>query len=105
MQIQVNPDDIPLTEALTGHIEREVQKAIKHHAERVTRVEATIQDQNGPKAGVDKRCVLEARLAGDEPLAVRAESDDMYDAIHQAAERLQKAVGRRLDRLEEHPKR
>jgi ribosomal subunit interface protein len=105
MQIQVNPDDITLTEALNERIENEVQKALKHHTDRVTRVEVTIRDENGPKSGVDKHCMMEARLAGEDPITVEAESDDMYAAVHQSAEKLEKAVGRHLDRKYQHPKR
>jgi ribosomal subunit interface protein len=102
MQIQINADDIQVSEFLANRIEDEVRKALKHVAERVTRVEVHVRDENGPKAGVDKRCMMEARLAGEEPVAVNAESDDMYAAVHQSAEKLEKAVGRRLDREKDH---
>jgi ribosomal subunit interface protein len=98
MQIQLNPDGIQISEALANHIDQEVNKALKHHQDRVTRVEVHLQDENGPKGGIDKRCVIGARLAGDEPLTVRDESDDAYKVVHQTAEKLQRAVSRRIER-------
>jgi len=105
MQIQIRPDDVTLTDALQERVEREVQKAMKHFSDRITRVEVTLQDENGPKGGVDKRCVMEAHPAGDDALTVRAESDALEAAVHEAAQKLEKAVGRRLDRLEHRPKK
>jgi ribosomal subunit interface protein len=103
MQIQINPDNIKVSEYLANRIDEEVRKAVKHFTDRVTRVEVHVQDQNGPqKSGIDKRCVMEARLAGDEPVTVNAESDDMYEAVHQTAEKLERAVGRRFEKAKDH---
>lgn len=102
MQIQINAANGQGSGALAEHVVREVEHALRVFHDRVTRVEAYLHDLNGPKSGVDQRCVLEARLAGCQPLAVEHDAIDMYDAVRQAAGKLERAVRHKLERLDEH---
>jgi ribosomal subunit interface protein len=101
MQIQINPGEIPATDAIDSHIRSEVEHALRHFREQVTRVEVHLHDLNGQKAGVDKRCLLEARLAGLQPMVAEHVAADMYEAIKIAAEKLERVVRHRLERHEE----
>jgi ribosomal subunit interface protein len=101
MQIQLNPDNVQVDDTLAHRIDEEVHKALKHHQDRITRVEVHLKDENGPKAGVDKQCVMEARLAGDDPVTINEQSDDLTKLIHQAAEKLQRAVSKRIERAKD----
>jgi hypothetical protein len=66
----------------------------------VTRVEAHLSDENSGKFGVDdKRCLLEARLADLQPIAVSHEAATMQQAAAGAAEKLQRALESRIGRL------
>ena len=71
MQIQIHTDHhIEGHEAFTAWAAGEIKDALVHHQDQITRVEAHMSDQNGHKGGLDdKRCVLEARLAGRQPMA------------------------------------
>jgi ribosomal subunit interface protein len=102
MQIQINPGDVPTSDAIDQHIRDEVEKAMRLISHQVTRVEVHLHDENAQKGGLDKRCVMEARLAGLKPIAVQDEGNDLYLTIKQAAEKLQRAVRNRLDRHEAH---
>jgi ribosome-associated translation inhibitor RaiA len=44
---------------------------------------------------------MEARLAGHDPLAIHEDSDQMYQAIHLAAKKLERAVRNKLERHRE----
>ena len=102
MLIQVNFGDVQSSEAIEARVREEVSSALEHQASRVTRVEVHLRDLNGQKAGIDKRCTMEARLAGFQPLAVEEDREDLYDAIHAAAKKLHRAVKHKLERHEEH---
>jgi ribosome-associated translation inhibitor RaiA len=103
MQILVNSDHrITGTEALTERVEGVVADAIGHFADRITRVEVHLNDVNGDKQGDnDKRCMLEARVGGLKPIAVTHQAAHMAEALHGAAEKLERALSHALERLDE----
>ena len=101
MKIQVNFGDVPSSDALTQHVNERVEAALQHMAEQITRVEVHLRDDNSDKAGPDdKRCTMEARIAGLQPLAVEHADRDLYQVVNEAAGKLRRAVQRTLDRRE-----
>jgi len=102
MQIQINAPDIQLSDAIAAKVHEEVQHAMRVFQDQVTRVEVYLHDANAHKGGIDKRCVMEARLAGHQPLATEHATNDMYEAIRHAANKLERAVRHMLERHEEH---
>ena len=102
MQIQIHSAGIHNSDAINARLQQEVEAALKVWRGQVTRVEAHLHDDNGPKSGKDKRCVLEVRLAGLQPLAVEASTDDMYQSITLAAGKAERAVRHKLERHEAH---
>ena len=100
MQIQINPGDITATPPIEERIQQDVDHAMRYHREQVTRVEVHLHDENGPKAGKDMRVVMEARLAGHQPLTVDCTAVDLYTAIKEAANKLERAVKSHLERHE-----
>jgi len=105
MLIQVNAGEFQSTPALIAHVEKEVEKALKLFRDRVTRVEVHLHDNNGPKSGVDKRCVMEARPASHQPIAVESISTDMYEAVVGAAGKLERAIRKMVEREREYDPR
>ena len=101
MKIQVNTDNhIAGREALSQQAEATVASALGHLAEHITRVEVHLSDENGKKTGGrDKRCMMEARLEGHQPIAVTDESDSLDEAIAGAADKLKHSLDHTLSRL------
>jgi ribosome-associated translation inhibitor RaiA len=101
MQIQINTDNnIDATDDLVQEVEAVVGRALDRFGAQVTRVEVHLSDENSGKFGVDdKRCLLEARLADLQPIAVSHEAATMQQAAAGAAEKLQRAVESRIGRL------
>jgi ribosomal subunit interface protein len=102
MQIQIHASDVHHSNAIEEHVRSELEQTLKRFAAQVTRVEAHLHDDNGPKSGTDKRCLFEVRLAGHQPLAVEASAIDMYEAVRLAAGKLERAVQHKLERHEAH---
>ena len=101
MRIQINTDNhIAGREALSQQAEASVASALGHLAEHVTRVEVHLSDENGNKTGGrDKRCMMEARLEGHQPIAVTDEAETIAQAIDGAADNLKRALNSTLGRL------
>jgi ribosome-associated translation inhibitor RaiA len=104
MQIQINTDhNIEGHEALADQVRGVVETALNRVSDHITRVEVHLSDENGDKRGEnDKRCMMEARLEGRQPIAVTQQSATVDQAVDGAAGKLvrliESTLGRRHDR-------
>ncbi|MES2307016.1 MAG: HPF/RaiA family ribosome-associated protein [Gemmatimonadota bacterium] len=102
MHIQLNTDhNIKGTEALTEQIDASVSEILNHVGSQVTRVEIHLSDLNGDtKTGPNEiRCLMEARLAGHQPMVVSYESESVMQAVDGAAHKLKTVLESTLARL------
>lgn len=103
MQIQLNTDGhVQGNDALAEWAERELKDKLGRFRDQVTRVEIHLSDVNAARVSdAEKRCKLEARLAGRQPVAVSHDAGKVADAFHGAAAKLVRAldtsVGRARD--------
>lgn len=104
MKIQINTDHtIDGRETLVQHAENVVKHTLGHLSEHISRIEVHLSDENGQKGGEnDKRCVMEARLEGHQPVAVTDEAETLHQAIEGAASKLKHALDHLLGRLHDH---
>lgn len=105
MQIQINTDrNIAGREKLTAHFKAVLKDALSRFSGQITRVEVHLSDENSHKtSGLDdKRCVLEARLKGLQPIAVTHQAATLDQAVDGAAEKLKKSLESTLGRLHNH---
>jgi len=103
MKIQVNTDNhIQGSAELTRQVEAVVQSALDRFSDRITRVEVHFSDENSSQKGGDndKRCVMEARLAGLSPITVSHNGAAIEQALTGAADTLEKTLKRTLEREE-----
>jgi ribosome-associated translation inhibitor RaiA len=101
MQVQVNTDNhIRGSEEFTAKIEAVVTGTLSRFTDRITRIEVHLTDESGSakSRGNDMRCVLETRLTGLAPTTVTADSSSAEHALHDAVEKLERALSRILDR-------
>lgn len=100
MQIQLNTDNrVHGEESLALWAERELRERLHRFGEHITRIEVHLSDIHaGSASGHDKRCKLEARLAGRAPLVVSHDAGKVADALHGATEKLTRALQTALGR-------
>lgn len=101
MQIQVNTvRNVETTPELVAQLEQLIASSLERFRDGITRVEVHLRDANGGKSGAtDKECMLEARLAGQDPVAVTHASDRFEVAVAGARDKLVRLLSRRLGRL------
>lgn len=94
MQIQINTgESVEGREALLRHTESVVKDALGRFSDHVTRVEIHLSDVNGSKAGDDdKRVLMEARIAGRQPIAVTEQAGSLHQAIDGATQKLKRSL-------------
>ncbi|MEP6860703.1 MAG: HPF/RaiA family ribosome-associated protein [Deltaproteobacteria bacterium] len=102
MKIQLNTDkNIDGTEGLARIIEAKVEEGLRRFSDQITRIEVHLSDESGPKTGGDdKRCLLEARITGRQPMAVTHHAPSVDLAVDGAIEKLEHAITTALGKLE-----
>jgi len=101
MQIQFNTDhNIEGSEGLAAYIDGVIDKALSLVSDHITRVEVHLTDESSNKSTLhDKRCVMEARLEGHQPIAVTHEASTVDEAVEGAANKLARRVDHVIGRL------
>ena len=103
MQIQIFAQGVDVPDPLRAYVERNLTDVLKHHAERLTRVDVHLKDLNSKsKNGVDKHCLLEAKPRGLDPVVVEHDAPEFKDAVHHAVQKLERALQHRIDKQRNH---
>lgn len=102
MQIQLNASNgIENKEALDRWADAEIRAGLARFVEDVTRVEVHLSDEaTGKSGGGDKRCTMEARLAGHQPVAVTHDAPTLDEAFRGAAGKLARVIEHTLAKLD-----
>ena len=102
MQIQINTDhNIEVHEAFAAQLRDTITTTLHRFKDRITRVEMHLSDENAGKTGQnDKRCLLEARLQGRQPIAASHEAVSLGQAVDGAADKLAREIESVLGRAE-----
>ena len=100
MQIQINSDhNVEGNAALVSQVSDVVESALSRVSDHITRVEVHLSDENGDKQGEnDKRCMMEARLAGRQPIAVTHQAETLDQAVDGAEDKLTRLIESTLGR-------
>ncbi|MBK5207830.1 MAG: HPF/RaiA family ribosome-associated protein [Polaromonas sp.] len=101
MQVQVNTDkNVEGGERLTEYVKTAINAKLHRFGSQITRVEAHLSDENSQKSHSDgKKCVLEARPAGMQPVVVTHLAATLDQAISGAAEKLERVLDSTLGQL------
>jgi hypothetical protein len=105
MQIQTYTDrNIAGHEALAQTVEEIVQRLLGRFSEQISRVEVHLSDENSSaKSGIaDKRCLLEAKLAGQQPVSVSEQAQTVESAVKGAAHKMVHLLDSELGKLRQH---
>lgn len=101
MQVQVHTNDhIQGGESLASWVQEETVTRLARFREHITRVEVFLTDVDAGKSGAnDKRCRLEARPSGRQPVTVTADGDKVAAAYVSAVDKLIHALDADLGRV------
>jgi ribosome-associated translation inhibitor RaiA len=104
MIIQFNTDsNINGSEALEAHFTSLITEELSRFSNHITRVEVHLSDENGHKEGLnDKRCMLEARIEGKQPIAVISHANNLEQSLSGAIDKLIVSLDTIFGRLMNH---
>jgi ribosome-associated translation inhibitor RaiA len=106
MNVQVNTgSSVDGSQDLKDAVRSEVEGVLERFRESVTRVEVHLTDENAHKGGSDdKRCSMEARVEGIQPVAVTHNAGNVEDAVSGAVQKLRRALDSTLGKRNRHRK-
>ena len=96
MLIAIHARGFPLTDAIKDHVHKRLGYTLARGGDRIGRVVVRLSDLNGPRGGIDKRCLIEIRLDGLSTVVVEDVQSDLYTAIDRATGRAARTINRRL---------
>jgi len=104
MQIQFNTDDnVILNEEQIAFFTSLISEELSRFSTQITRLEIHLSDEDGNKDGLnDKRCMIEARLAGMKPIAVIDLANAHEQAISGAIDKLKTSLEKISGRLKDY---
>ena len=103
MQVHVNTDDhIQGGDSLAQWVTEEAKSRLSRFQDHITTLEVFLTDVDAGKSGAnDKRCRVEARVTGRQPVTVTGEGDKMASAFISAVDKLIRAVDADLGRVKD----
>lgn len=99
MELEVRGRHLHVSGALRQHLERRLGFALGRVSHRINTVWVRLEDTNGPKGGLDKRCRIKVAGGGGWLVMIEEHDSDAYAAVERAAGRAGRAVERTLERM------
>jgi len=98
MQVMVNSGKhVDTSMAFKTDIRGRVRDKLQRYEEHLTRVEIHLSDENALKTGPqDKRCKVEARMKGRDPMSVSYDAGELQQAIDGAMNKLTAVLERNI---------
>ena len=102
MKIQINSDkNVDSTGDFNERTEADLAHDLTRFENRLTRVEVHLSNESaGRSTGEDFRCLIEARPAGMDPVAVTNNAETLDDAIRGASDKLRSLLTSTFERLD-----
>ena len=104
MTIQINTDkNLRVHEAFESQLHVLLSEELRRFSEHITRLEVHLSDENGNELGLnDKRCMIEARIEGRQPIAVTDRANDYELAVSGAIEKLKASLDKIVGKMRIH---
>ena len=104
MLIQIDTDNnIQNSTRMTNYFATVIEDELGRFRDQITRVQVHLGDENAQKQNdKDKRCMIEARLKGMEPIAVTHHADSLEQAVGGATDKLKKTLDHSIGKLRNH---
>jgi len=99
MKLHIKSGNAELSDAMREWTERRIAFALGQFGDKLRNVNVVLSDLNGPKGGLDQRCLLTADIVGaTKTLTAEVCDTDPYAAVSRAADRMGRRIRDQLDR-------
>jgi len=98
MKILITGKEVALSQEVRSQIEDRIRIALSRFSPKVQQVSAVINDVNGPRGGIDKRCRITVQLRRLNDVTVTSEDSRVEASVKRAVDRIGRAVARAIER-------
>ena len=84
-------------------VARRVRFALSRFGASIRIITVRITDINGPKGGLDTRCVVSVKLAAAGEVVVQGEGENVFSALNYCLSRAGRTISRNLERRRDTP--
>lgn len=99
MTITIYARGFALTDGIHDHVHLRIQSALGRFSDKLTRVVVRLSDVNGPRGGVDKRCLVALGVPGQPDVVIKASKADLYSAVDRAVSGAGRSLIKRLKQI------
>ncbi len=101
MELRIHGHHLELSDSIRSHVQSAFDSALNQYARWLMEVTVRLEDVNGPKGGVDKRCLAEIHFKPNGTVVVEEKQEDLYAAINVVADRAKQVIGRKIEKIRE----
>lgn len=103
MQVSIRGKSVKLTDSLREYISRRIYFAVGRFAPAIRTVSVRVEDVNGARGGIDKRCYMEVQLRAGRsaPLVVTTDDSNLRASVDRSANRIARKVANELERRQQ----
>lgn len=102
MELELRVRGTYFLEALRNYTEHRLRFSVRRLGHSIKRLRVSVEDLNGPRGGVDKRCRIIAEISPSGKLIIEETDPRIHEAVDRAADRLRRSVRRELKRRQAH---
>ncbi len=103
MKIDITMHQSGSDKKISRKVTRRARLALSRFDTSIQAVTIRITDTNGPKGGIDMRCVVLMKLMSVGELVVHGEGENVFSALNQCLSRADRAISRSLERRRNTP--
>ena len=96
--IDIQAQNFSLTDAIKSHIEQKLEPMHSHFGDRIINTHVHLSDENGPKGGPDKHCLIRVELQKLPTVVIEGTEENLYASIDNCCHRAERAVRKTLER-------
>lgn len=101
MVLRIHGHHVEVNDTLDAHITDRFKAALDQLDHMVHEITIRLEDVNGPKGGVDKRCHATIHLRAGGTVVVDETHPDMFAAVSVAADRAKNVVSRKVEKIKD----
>jgi len=103
MKIDITMQQTCSDNNISCHVARRVRFALSRFGTSIQIIKVRVTDINGPKGGVDTRCVASVKLASAGEVVVQGEGQNIFSALNYCLSRASRTISRKLQRRRDTP--
>lgn len=98
MNVYIHFRNVPNNQDAREYIQHKLSFSLRRFEHQIESVSVTLSDANGPKGGIDQRCVFVIKPAGLQEIVINEAQATQESAINRCVSRASMALARQLKR-------